>query len=161
MITVTDRHEAAKRQHEFDFIISLVDFTVIVAESLKPSIKKGKVHIIEMDDILGKIHQLSIPPSREHVQGIIDIFAANNLKEKNVLVHCHAGISRSTATTIGLLIKFHDLTVSEAFDTVFTMRKQMWPNGLILQHFDDILGLHGELVKFDKQWKLENNTLIV
>ena len=33
------------------------------------------------------------------------------------------------------------------------LRPQLWPNELVLKHFDTVLDLNGELVDRDKRWK--------
>ena len=61
------------------------------------------------------------------------------------MVHCHAGISRSTAVAIGVLCQ-HGLNPSEATQQVLAIRPQAFPNQYILQLFDDIFALNGQLV---------------
>ena len=63
----------------------------------------------------------------------------------NVLIHCAAGIPRSTAMAIGLLIG-DGLSVVDACKQVHQQRPNMSPNKLILQHIDTYLNLGGTLV---------------
>jgi len=62
-----------------------------------------------------------------------------------LLVHCHAGISRSTAVACGVLCQ-HGLTPSEAVKYVLSVRPIAFPNQHILTLFDELLGLSGQLV---------------
>jgi predicted protein tyrosine phosphatase len=66
-----------------------------------------------------------------------------------LLVHCHAGISRSTATTCGILCQ-HGLSPQQAWAEVFALRPIADPNPYILQLFDDCLGLGGSLQQLAK-----------
>lgn len=63
----------------------------------------------------------------------------------NVLVHCEGGISRSTAFSIGLLVR-DGLSIPDAVEDVHQQSLRMGPNSLILQHCDVILQLDGLLV---------------
>lgn len=62
-----------------------------------------------------------------------------------LLVHCHAGISRSTAVACGVLCQ-HGLTPTEAVKRVLFIRPIAFPNKHILTLFDELLGLSGQLV---------------
>lgn len=54
--------------------------------------------------------------------------------KNKVLVHCHAGISRSTSIVIAYLIKQHNMTLPDALNYVKTKRWQCHPNsGFIAQ----------------------------
>ncbi len=62
-----------------------------------------------------------------------------------LLVHCHSGISRSTAVASGILCQ-HGLTPHEAIKYVLSIRSQAVPNQHILSLFDKLLKLNGQLV---------------
>jgi len=62
-----------------------------------------------------------------------------------LLVHCHAGISRSTAVACGVLCQ-HGLTPTESVKYVLSIRPQAFPNKHILTLFDELLGLSSQLV---------------
>jgi predicted protein tyrosine phosphatase len=63
-----------------------------------------------------------------------------------LLVHCHAGISRSTAVGCGVLCQ-HGLTPTEAIEYILSIREIAWPNEHLISLFDDILEFDGELIK--------------
>ena len=65
---------------------------------------------------------------------------------EHVLIHCHAGISRSTATAVILLARGNPGREAEAFEAVAGIRPRSWPNALMLQIADDLLGRDGALV---------------
>lgn len=84
------------------------------------------------------------PATSEQIVEILEFTAP--LKPTNrLLIHCHAGVSRSTAVACGVLCQ-HGLTPNEAVKHVFSIRKQAFPNRHILKLFDNILELKGELV---------------
>lgn len=62
-----------------------------------------------------------------------------------LLIHCHAGKSRSPAMAMGILID-HGLTPDQALDRVKAAGSFVIPNRLMIRHLDELLGLHGGLV---------------
>jgi predicted protein tyrosine phosphatase len=103
---------------------------------------------LTFDDILWEPTPESnmVAPSREHVQEIIDF--GRTIEGGHLLVHCQAGISRSTAATLMVLAlnsapshaKELDELVRRARPTV-----RVRPNDLMLEYADDILDWGGEL----------------
>lgn len=80
----------------------------------------------------------------EQIQDIL-AFTAPLQSSHKLLVHCHAGISRSTAVACGILCQ-HGLTPQEAVKYVLSIRKQAFPNQHILALFDNALKLEGKLI---------------
>jgi predicted protein tyrosine phosphatase len=65
----------------------------------------------------------------------------------HLLVHCHAGVSRSTAAATLILAQTHpDRPAEEALLTVARQRPRAWPNLRILELGDALLERRGELV---------------
>ncbi len=88
-----------------------------------------------------------VGPSEEIIAEILARVGSHS----NVLVHCHAGISRSPAVAIGILIA-SGVSPREAIRQIFSQNlidnegSYMEPNELILSHIDHLLGLNGELI---------------
>jgi len=84
-------------------------------------------------------------PKKKQIENIINNFKSVILEKKagNILVHCFAGVSRSTAIgVIYLHLKGYD--VEDAFDEIQKSRGfGIQPNLLILRYADEILGLIG------------------
>jgi predicted protein tyrosine phosphatase len=65
----------------------------------------------------------------------------------HLLVHCHAGVSRSTAAAILILAQRHaDRPADEAVAEVARLRPRAWPNLRMLELGDTALGRGGEIV---------------
>jgi len=65
---------------------------------------------------------------------------------EKVLVHCNAGVSRSSA--IGWLLLVQDgMDAKEAFQLLYKQRPMIWPNQVVMDFGDKILGKNGELRK--------------
>jgi predicted protein tyrosine phosphatase len=66
---------------------------------------------------------------------------------KHLLVHCHAGVSRSTAAATLILAQARpDRPAEEALNAVVRHRPRAWPNLRILELGDALLGRGGEIV---------------
>lgn len=64
----------------------------------------------------------------------------------HLLVHCHAGVSRSTAAMTALLVQAHpEADEDTIFDHVARIRPQAWPNSRIIGFADTLLGRDGRL----------------
>ncbi|OQY56547.1 MAG: hypothetical protein DRR08_07535 [Candidatus Parabeggiatoa sp. nov. 2] len=99
--------------------------------------------IDELDDLIVLLENPTLATSQQ-VQEILEFTAPLQSTDK-LLVHCQAGVSRSTAVACGVLCQ-HGLTPDEAVNYVFSIREIAFPNEHVLTLFDDILGLEGKLV---------------
>jgi predicted protein tyrosine phosphatase len=112
--------------------------------------KGNDIHLIVYMSDITEEKQNHIHPQRHHVNDILD-FTKDLNDDDRLLVHCHQGMSRSTATAIGIVIQ-HGLSIEEAFAHVLKIRPMMLPNTLILKHMDDALKLDGKLYDYGVKW---------
>jgi protein-tyrosine phosphatase len=63
-----------------------------------------------------------------------------------VLVHCVAGVSRSTSLVLAYLIRYRGYTLLDAFDLVAERRKIAWPND----------GFYRQLISYERSLKNKN-----
>lgn len=90
----------------------------------------------------------AIMPGPEHVERIL-AFGRTVQAEPNasLLVHCHAGISRSTASLVLILAQaMPDLAAPEVVEAVHAIREKAWPNIRMIELGDAMLGRGGSLV---------------
>jgi len=90
------------------------------------------------------------PPQEVHVRALLS-FGRELMEEADsgahLLVHCHAGVSRSTASMALILAQARpDRPPAEALAEVARIRPQAWPNLRLLEIGDTLLGLRGKLV---------------
>jgi predicted protein tyrosine phosphatase len=87
-------------------------------------------------------------PQIEHVEGVL-AFGRELMAEQealdHLLVHCHMGISRSTAAMAILLTQAEAGSEERAFQTLFTIRPRAWPNSRMVAIADRLLKRHGAL----------------
>jgi predicted protein tyrosine phosphatase len=90
-------------------------------------------------------------PRPKHIE---DILAFGRALERDrierpqahLLIHCHAGISRSTAAMTMLLAQAHPEEPEEAiFERLVGIRPKAWPNSLMIGFADDQLARGGRL----------------
>jgi predicted protein tyrosine phosphatase len=85
-------------------------------------------------------------PTHEDIEAILELGKKLNADSK-LLVHCHAGISRSPAVaTLILLQMYPDQTADQIFDRVREIRPIIYPNRLILELGGRILNREEEIL---------------
>lgn len=65
----------------------------------------------------------------------------------HVLVHCHAGISRSTAAAAILMTQHAPGQEEAAFLKLLNLRKHGWPNTRMVEFADQLLGRDGAMLR--------------
>lgn len=102
-------------------------------------------------------------PTLAHAQ-VIWNWSSQLPADARVVVHCWAGQCRSTAVGLAVWLQHNPThTLQEASAWLKEVRPQACPNLLLAAHFDQLLGLNGELVKLcdsigansiNRWWKL-------
>lgn len=129
-------HEAAKVAHEYDAVVTAGPEASEVAHFGHPN------HlVVSFDDVTDQ--HLPDAPTREQVRRIIEWGAG---QDGALLVHCHAGISRSTASAWGIAIA-RGADPRESLEMLRDAHpterggypRPFWPNRLIVSHLEAIL----------------------
>ena len=97
------------------------------------------------DDVVHEIEGATAPGERD-VRAILDL--GEELRAERVehlLIHCHAGISRSTATAVILMAQNAPGREVEVFVELSRIRPQSWPNSRMVRIADELLGRGGAL----------------
>jgi len=91
-----------------------------------------------------------LAPRAEHVAQILAFgrdLQADPVGAPDLLVHCHAGVSRSTASSLLVLAQaMPGLSPGELAGTVLAIRDRAWPNLRMVEIGDAQLGRGGALV---------------
>lgn len=91
-------------------------------------------------------------PENKHVEAIIEFgtgMATDAFldRDPHLLVHCHMGVSRSTAAMAILMAHFNPSESEEAiFTRLLELRPQAWPNSRMVGFADDLLNRKGRLI---------------
>ena len=101
---------------------------------------------ISVDDIR-EDNPDQLAPQKTHVSRLLD-FVDGWERETPLLVHCWAGVSRSTASAFSIACFLNPR--ADEFDIADTIRATSptaQPNQLIVEHADDLLGRRGRMVE--------------
>jgi predicted protein tyrosine phosphatase len=98
--------------------------------------------------VIAPVSEATITPSKMHVAQLLEfgreVMAAG--ADTHLLIHCHAGISRSTASAALLLAQADPARpVDEIFAEIGRLRPRAWPNLLLLELGEAALGRPGEI----------------
>jgi predicted protein tyrosine phosphatase len=101
-----------------------------------------QIHTMLCLDVVGtdglEENELIHAPRPEHLEAVFQF--ADNIPDEPLLVHCWAGVSRSTAVALALIVRAmhfdgysEDEIVDEACATLLEIRPQAAPNPLVLE----------------------------
>lgn len=130
-VFICDAGEAAALCHQYDSVLSVLSV-------LRYDFKHPDHLHVEFDDTVNTDWG---GPTLDDARTILD-WAATRL-DGRILVHCAAGMSRSTASAIGICT-LAGMTGPDAWAHVRRSRpdldRHFIPNPLLLRHFDELLG---------------------
>jgi predicted protein tyrosine phosphatase len=84
------------------------------------------------------------PPERTDIEQLL-AFDRDHKTTDTLVIHCTAGISRSTAALVILLAQRRPGTEPAVFAELREIRPQAWPNSLMIGLADELLGAQGRL----------------
>lgn len=89
-----------------------------------------------------------IAPSREDVERLLEFGREVEAAPRgHLLIHCHAGVSRSTAAAALILAQAApERPAREVFEAIVRIRPRAWPNLRILEFGDQLLGRGGDIL---------------
>ena len=103
--------------------------------------------LIRFDDVVAEYPGYEAC-TQQHVVQILEFGERLHAKpQSHVLVHCHAGISRSTAAAAILMCQHAPGHEEEAFLKLLGMRKHGWPNTRMVEFADDLLKRDGAMLR--------------
>jgi predicted protein tyrosine phosphatase len=104
---------------------------------------------LRFHDVIAE-HPGYVAPQAEHIEALIrygeELERAGEGALRHLLIHCHAGVSRSTAAMAILLAQHAPGRERDAFQRVAAIRPQAWPNSRMVAFADELLGRRGRLM---------------
>ena len=105
----------------------------------------GDVLTLRFDDVIVTDGRLQAP-SRADIDRLL-AFDRGHAVHDTLVIHCTAGISRSTAALVILLAQRRPGTEPAIFAELRAIRPKAWPNSLMIALADDLLGTQGRLMR--------------
>lgn len=110
---------------------------------------------IEFNDIINQAEAIEFDatlPDLQDVQQVLDYAEtcqqASQAEPVHLLVHCMAGVSRSTAASYAMIADmFGEGREHDALQHILEIRPQASPNPLMVKYADSILGREGKLLE--------------
>jgi predicted protein tyrosine phosphatase len=105
---------------------------------------------LRFDDIIHPMADMKLP-ERGHIEALLafgsGLAGPDGDPLRHLLVHCHAGISRSTASMAILLAESRpNADEDEIFAEIRRIRSKAWPNSRMITMADELLGREGRLL---------------
>jgi predicted protein tyrosine phosphatase len=141
-LKITSLEKAPQHYEWASYVVSTIDPSKRVGYA-----GKGKHLVLHFEDTEQEFELRS--PQPWHVQRLFQWFEERQVTlNDNLLFHCHAGVSRSTAMAWSALL-WMKIPIEDAFQQVVAgADNRVWPNLLILSYTDHILQLDGALNQF-------------
>ena len=133
-------------------VLSVITLDLLNSIKLPDNFDKNNWIVIDMDDII----HVDAPnaPTKEQVFTILK-WGASLPTDAKVLVHCFAGVSRSTACALALKVQDHGLDkLDKCIKWLVKHRPNACPNPVITWHADSLLAANGQL--FQKAEEIAN-----
>lgn len=129
-------------------VLSILDPAEPVPDAFESYGAHAKLEL-RFDDIIQDTAGL-IAPQTADVRQILAFgqdLLADTRQDASLLIHCHAGISRSTAAmTLILAQALPDHSAASIISIVHGIREKAWPNLRIIELGDAMLGWQGSLI---------------
>ena len=129
-------------------VLSILDPDWPVPEAFRSFGEHAKLEL-RFHDVIEEILG-TVPPNRDHVTALLAFgrgLATSPLPHPHLLVHCHAGVSRSTAAMALIMAEaMPQVPAQQVFEEVLRIRPQAWPNLRLVEIGDAVLARRGALV---------------
>jgi predicted protein tyrosine phosphatase len=103
---------------------------------------------LRFDDVMSRTPGVQAPEDH-HVEALLAFGRAIDQAgdATHLLIHCHAGVSRSTAAAALLMAQHNPGREADAFMALLELRAQAWPNTRMVAIADRLLGRNGALAE--------------
>jgi predicted protein tyrosine phosphatase len=133
-------------------VVSILDPTAPVPPALADF--PGELLVLRFDDVIVPSARYQ-PPERDDIERLLE-FDREHLEHDPLVIHCTAGISRSTAAFAILVAQRRPGTEADVFAELRSIRPKAWPNSLMIALADELLEARGRLVhELREHYKLQ------
>lgn len=131
---------------EFSHIVSILDPEDVAPTQLS-AFDARTLCVMRFHDIIESNEHLVVPNS-DHIQKLLAFGLTIDFSVMpHILVHCFAGLSRSTAAALLLIAQSEpNLTADQLTDQLQLLAPDAWPNPRMVRIGDSLLGRNGTLL---------------
>jgi predicted protein tyrosine phosphatase len=125
-------------------VLSIID-PLAIDPDVFDGFQPHRRQILRFDDLVFEVPGLEAP-QEHHVAALLAF--GSELEKSDVahlLIHCHAGVSRSTAAAALLMAQHNPGREADAFLALLELRPQAWPNKRMVDLADRLLDRGGAL----------------
>jgi predicted protein tyrosine phosphatase len=142
-VTCLPRASSAAAEWRARMVVSLLDPDL--PQSAHPKIEVCPHHIFLFHD---QESQDATSQFVDMLRPVLNLVAGHlDSGEPRLLIHCHAGVSRSTALAYGATsILLGPGRENEAFESLLEITHKPWPNRRVVECLDEMLGRDGALL---------------
>ena len=125
-------------------VVSILDPDYPAPDGLAKILPENRI-VFRFDDAtlpqIGRIH-----PASADIEELVK-WSRNlsNTEVDHLLIHCHAGVSRSTAAAAIILAEKNPGREAQIFEMIDRIRPRNWPNSMMISLADQLLGCGGAL----------------
>jgi predicted protein tyrosine phosphatase len=132
---------------EVTSVVSILDPETPVPEAFA-RFSPGRDHLVMRFHDVVQDQPMMSSPRPGHIERLLEFGETNRsaAASAHLLIHCHAGISRSTAAAAILLCQNRPGREHEAFAAIAALRPQAWPNTRMIEIADRLLDRKGALL---------------
>jgi predicted protein tyrosine phosphatase len=133
-------------------VVSILDPSAPVPREL--AALSADLLVLRFDDVIVTGGEYRAP-ERGDIERLL-AFDREHLEQDTLVIHCTAGISRSTAAFVILAAQRRPAAEAEVFAELRAIRPRSWPNSLMIALADEVLGARGRLVhELREHYKLQ------
>ncbi len=133
-------------------VVSILDPAAPVPREL--AALSADLLVLRFDDVIVTGGEYRAP-ERGDIERLL-AFDREHVEQDTLVIHCTAGISRSTAAFVILAAQRLPASEAEVFAELRAIRPRAWPNSLMIALADEVLGAQNRLVhELREHYKLQ------
>jgi len=153
-ITITGVRRARRIKRQFDAVITIEDPQTPTRWQLRFHQLPQPIHLLLAFEDLDEAHQGIVTATEDHVEQAI-VFG-RQFEQAKLLIHCHAGIARSTAIALAIIAdRCGPGREAEALEQMLQLQPEAVPNLMVMRHADRLLNRQGALLACVIEWDRE------
>ena len=150
-ITITGVRRARRIKRQFDAVITIEDPQAPIRWQLRFHQLPQPIHLLLTFEDLDQAHQGIVTATEDHVAHAI-VFG-RQFEADRLLIHCHAGIARSTAIALAIIAdRLGPGREADALEQMLQLQPEAVPNLVVVRHADKLLNRRGALLGCVAEW---------